>query len=329
MFRVALPLAIPAVAAILSTVSIALPAHAQSPSVADRFVQDMLQQKQLLPTDKVWLAPPSGERSARDVAVCDAVGAALAAQGIAVMWDVGMAESVTTGGFQQQLAALKDMGVTQLISFGHADDRGNLTVRLVEVPGGWLRSARNVNLDATGMASPPSTIAVGPTGIIFSDRLVTWNPRHGLGIQYSSLSGSGATYRNWLDNGWGYQVAGIPAISFSDNRTTGFVNLGLQGMAPILKTDRLRLYSLLGIGALYRPNDVRYIYDPGTGVSTDRTGDAWDIGLAPGIGLDFRIYDRFLLTGALGYTFSRQSFAADAPTYAYSPGISLGTIIEW
>ncbi len=304
----------------------ALPAHAQSASATDKAVQDLLDQKLLRPADRVWLALPAGDRAASDLAVADAFGKALTAKGVAVMGNVGMAPVPTTGGFQQQLDALRTMGVTKVLSFGQTDDLGNLTVRVSEIPGGWLTAVRSVNLGATGVTSPTGTVTLGPSGVIPAERVVPWNPRHGVGLQYSALSGSGAAYRHWSESGWGVQIAGIPALSFSDNRTSGFVNLGLQGMKAFLKTDRLRLYTLLGVGALYRPNETRYTSPT---ASAPLTGSAWDLGLAPGLGIDYRIQDRFILTGALGYTFSRQSFASEVPTYAYSPGITLGTMIEW
>lgn len=324
-----------AIAALLATPALVAPAHAQSTAGADRLVQELIAQQHLQGTDKVWLALPSGDRTTRDIAVCDAVSAALSARGIAVMWDVGLASSLTSGGYQEQIAALKAMGVNKLVSFGRVDDVGSLTLRVAEVPGGWIKAVRTVNLGPGGGPAAPAAVVVGgptplsgPTVVIPPDRLINWNPGHGLGLQYSSLAGSGATYRNWKGS-WGWQVAGIPALAFTDGQASGFVNMGLQGMYTLLKTDNLRLHTLLGMGALYRPSETRSVYNPTTGISPSRTGEAWDLGLAPGIGLDYRIFDRFLVTGALGYTFSRQSFIDEEATFAYSPGFTIGTVIEW
>lgn len=319
MLRVALPLAVTV------AVAVALPAPAQSLPSAERIVAELLKDQLLSPSDKVWIALPSDDRSEREIAACDALSMALSARGIAVAWDVGMASAPAGGGFQEQLAALKGMGATKLLSLGRSDDLGNLTLRIADLPGGWLRSIRTVTLDR----NVRDERLEGKASILPAERTATWSPRQGVGVQYSSLSGSGASYRRWSENGWGFQVAGIPALSFTDSRTTGFVNLGLQGMSPLLKTDRLRLYTLLGLGALYRPNEVRHTYDPETQLSTSYVGTAWDLGLAPGVGVDYRIHDRFLLTGALGYTFSRQSFGPATSSYGYSPGVTLGTLIEW
>jgi len=304
------------------------PAHAQSAAAADRLVQDLLASQDLQASDRIWIALPLGEPSARDMAIADTLSEALSARGIAVMGNLGIAPSPTDSyGFQTQLAALKAMGVTKVLGIGQSDDLGNLKLRVIEIPGGWLKRVKAVNLG--DVAAPDKTVIVGPGGAIPVERLVNWDPRHGVGLQYSSLSGSGASYRHWTPGGWGVQIAGIPALSFTKNRTEGFVNMGLQGMRSFLKTDRLRLYGLLGVGALYQPNVSRGRVDPGTNLFSTQTGDAWDLGLAPGIGVDYRVHDRILLSGALGYTFSRQSFAADAPTFTYSPGVTVGTVIEW
>jgi hypothetical protein len=320
-----------ALVATIATMAIAQPAHAQSLTAADHVVQDLLAQKALLATDKVWLAQDADEPSTRDIAIADTFSKALTARGLAVMGNVGMAQVPAEGGFQVQLDTLRAMGVTKLLSFGQRDDLGNLTVRIVEVPGGWLKHVSTVNLGSGAVAAAPGTVTIGPTGdrVIPSERLIPWNPRHGVGLQYSSLSGSGASYRHWTESGWGYQIAGIPALAYNQNQISGFVNLGLQAMRTVLKTDRLRLFTLLGIGALYQPNLKRSRYDDATQAFVSQTGEAWDVGIAPGLGVDYLIHDRFVLTGALGYTFSRQSFSAETPSYAYSPGLTLGTLIEW
>ena len=318
----------PVLALVASVAAIAPPAHAQSAAAADRLVQELLDTQDLKPSDRVWIALPLGEPSARDVAVADTLSEALYARGLTVMGNLNIAPSPTDSyGYQSQLAALKAMGVTKVLGIGQTDDLGNLKLRVIEIPGGWLKRVRTANLGDVAVEAP--AVVVGPNGVTTVERVVSWNPRHGVGVQYSSLSGSGATYRHWTQSGWGVQIAGIPALSFANNRTEGFVNLGLQGMHSFLKTDTLRLYSLLGIGALYRPNVSRSYFNSDSQSYVTVVGDAWDVGLAPGLGMDYRVFDRILLTGALGYTFSRQSFAAEAPTYGYSPGITLGTMIEW
>lgn len=318
----------PVLALTVAIAAVAPAAHAQSAAAADRLVQDMLASQDLQPSDRIWIALPLGEPTARDMAIADTLSEALSARGLTVMGNLGIAPSPTDSyGFQTQLAALKAMGVTKILGIGQTDDLGNLKLRVIEVPGGWLKRVKTVNLG--DVATPDKTVLVGPSGAIPVERLVSWDPRHGVGLQYSSLSGSGATYRHWTPGGWGVQIAGIPALSFNNNRTEGFVNMGMQGMRSFLKTDRMRLYGLLGVGALYRPNISRSRVDPDTTTYSTVTGDAWDLGLAPGLGMDYRVHDRILLTGALGYTFSRQSFSTDAPTFAYSPGITLGTMIEW
>ncbi|MNR78860.1 hypothetical protein D3C72_95600 [compost metagenome] len=318
----------PVLALVASVAAIAPPAHAQSAAAADRLVQELLETQDLKPSDRVWIALPLGEPSARDIAVADMLSEALYARGLTVMGNLSIAPSPTDSyGYQSQLAALKAMGVTKVLGLGQTADLANLKLRVIEIPGGWLKRVRTVDLGDAAMEAPAAVAE--PSGEATDERIASGTPRHGVGLQYSSLSGSGATYRHWTESGWGFQIAGIPALSFANNRTEGFVNLGLQGMHSFLKTDTLRLYTLLGIGALYRPNVMHSRFDPGSNSTVTQTGDAWDIGLAPGLGMDYRVFDRILLTGALGYTFSRQSFSAEAPTYAYSPGFTLGTMIEW
>lgn len=321
-----LSLAAGAAVVALAPLALAPAVQAQSLPATDRIVQELLTQGQLSTTDKVWLAPPSDERTANDLAVCDALAASLSARGIAVAWDVGLARSIAAGGYRDQLTALQAMGVTRVLSFGSADDLGQISLRVVQVPGGWLKSVRQVDLAEaeTPVASAREARLERLAPVPFN-----WNPQHGLGVQYSSLSGSGATYRRWLPSGWGVQIAGIPALSMTNNQAQGFVNLGLQGMAPLLKTDSLRLYTLLGVGALYQPKVTRYSYDYEKQQDNSRSAEAWDIGIAPGIGLDFRVHERILLTGALGYTFSRTTYGGDPARYGYSPGITLGSMVEW
>lgn len=295
-----------------------LAALAQPPAGTDQAIASLLEERLLLPSDRVWLALPPGEPTAQDLAVADAFLQALTARGMAVSGHLGLAQTPSTGGFLQQLDALRALGVTKILSFGRTDDVGTVTVRLADVPGGWLSTVRTVNLSAS---RPPASPGAG--SFLADAGLVSWNPKHGVGLQYSSLSGSGATYRHWFASGWGAQIAGIPAISVENLQTSGFVNLGVQGMRSILKTDRLRLYGLVGAGMLYRPNVTAYA-DP-----TPVTGNTWDLGLAPGLGLDYRVFDRVLLSGAMGYTFSRHAPVSGPPRYAYSPGFTLGAMIEW
>lgn len=320
----------------VSAIVLAAPARAESFSAADQFVTDLMQRKLILQSDKVWLATQTSNRSAQDLAACDAISGALAAQGVAVMWDVGLVSTPATGSFQDQLTALKNLGASKLMALGPIDDMGSMTVRIVEVPSGWLKGVRTARLSRIGAISGepiqsapevPAT-SIAPISVSLpSDNTFQWTPSHGVGLQYSLLSGSGVTYRRWHENGWGYQVSGIPALSFSSGKASGFINLGMQGMLVHLQTNRMRLYSMFGIGAYYRPSETRY-YTP-EGTYGERTGEAWDIGIAPGLGLDYRLYDRFVLTGALGYTFSRQKFHIDPETYGYSPGVSLGLMLEW
>lgn len=319
---------LPVLALVSMIAAIAPPAHAQSVQAADRLVQELLTAQDLQPSDKVWIALPLGEPSARDLAIGDALSEALTERRITVMGNLGFAPSPTDSyGYESQLKALKNMGVTKILGISQSDDLGNLKLRIVEVPGGGLKRVKTVNLGDLAPTQP--TVIVGPGGVVPAERVVSWNPRHGVGLQYSSLSGSGAAYRHWTESGWGFQIAGIPAVSFANNRTEGFVNFGLQGMRSVLKTDSLRVYTLVGIGALYRPNVTRSRFDPDSNSLVTQSADAWDAGLAPGVGVDYRVHDRILLSGALGYTFSRQSYSSEAPTYAYSPGFTLGTMIEW
>lgn len=132
-----------------------------------------------------------------------------------------------------------------------------------------------------------------------------------LGLQYSTLQGSGLCYRNWMGDGLGFSVAGIPYQSVDDTvtppKSSGFVNFGGQLMKAFYEGPASRLYGLAAVG-------TGIFYDAGRR----------DTNISLGVGADWAMSQKFLVTAAIGYSQATQ-FRDNGPTSnTFSPGYTFG-----
>ena len=128
-----------------------------------------------------------------------------------------------------------------------------------------------------------------------------------LGVQYSTISGSGLCYRGWGADGLGFSVAGIPYQTTDGEKATGFINFGGQVMKAIYEGPMTRLYGLAGAG---------------TGIFFD--SGRRDQNLTLGIGADWAMSQKFLFTAAIGYSQSSQFRDAGKNTSTFEPGYTFG-----
>lgn len=130
----------------------------------------------------------------------------------------------------------------------------------------------------------------------------------GVGIQMSWLSGSGLTYRRWLPEGWGLQVAAFPYF-------TGdyyFFNPGGQVMKEMFRNDNIRAYGLAGVGlATY---------------GSSYSGSGFQLGIPVGGGLDWFWGKNFAVTMGVGYTLA---FTSQSNMPSFTPGGTIGAMLEW
>ncbi len=295
---------------------VALPAAAQT---AAGWADSLIKKKLVAPGDRVWLQPVELKWSQADLQVMDDLTAALLARKVAVVRDLSFPGPRPED--REPLEHLKGLGVSKVLSYTRGVDDDSANFRVVEVPSGLV-----VAVEPISAKGEPDKATIAETPV----RPVNYG--RAMGLSVSNLSGSGITYRRWFENDWGYQVAGIPFVSVSNNEPSGFVNLGVQGMMPFFKGQRVRLYGLLGLGALYNrtqttaypPQNPDGTYPPGVPAVSER----WDLGVAPGVGVDYLFFNNLGVTAAVGYTFSRQSGTQGA-SWGLSPGGSFGVLVYW
>ncbi|MEB3188475.1 MAG: hypothetical protein VKP72_13685 [bacterium] len=135
--------------------------------------------------------------------------------------------------------------------------------------------------------------------------------QNNVGIQYSTLQGSGLCYRNWLGDGLGFSVAGIPYQTMDETQTppksSGFVNFGGQLMKAFYEGPGSRLYGLAAYG-------TGIFYDAGRR----------DQNISLGVGADWALGPKFLATAAIGYSQATQSRDNGPTTTSFSPGYTFG-----
>lgn len=141
-------------------------------------------------------------------------------------------------------------------------------------------------------------------------------PLQSLGVSVSWLTGSGLSYRRWFENGYGYQVAGVPLVT----TTNTFVNVGAQVMQVITKNEAFRIYGLTGFGVGYGASNGF-----GTGVPINHT----DIGVPLGVGFDWYVARNVACTLGVGYTLSTSFNGSQSAGYGFTPGFSFGSFLEW
>lgn len=306
-------------AALVAVPLLATPALAQT---AAGWADSLVEKQLVAPGDRVWLSPVEMQWSAADLQFLDDLTAALLERKVQVVRDLSF-PSTSQDDVRKPLAMLKELGVTKVLSYTRARDDESANFRILQVPSGLALAVETITVHAKAPDKP--TLASTPVRPV--------NYTRALGVAVSFLSGSGLTYRRWFDNDWGFQVSGVPWMTLQEGMLTGFTNLGAQAMMPIFKGDRIRLFGLLGFGALYTASrtttypDNDYTKPPVYGLST-RT----DLGLAPGIGLDYLFLNNFAVTAALGYTFSQSSESGvnnGAPRPGFSPGGTIGALVYW
>lgn len=293
----------------LLALSVAMPAQAQvaTASTAERFADALAKRKLVDPSDRLWLAPDPLRWDGAEVTFLDALTAALMARGFQVM----RAPAVVAAGHEAaRYPALKDLGVTKVLSYTLLRDDERATFRLMDARTGLVQVVEPV---ATTQAAPATPAEFAPRNYL-----------HALGAGGSNISGSGITYRRWFENGWGYQVAGLPVVTVDQSGWRTWINLGAQGMLSIYRTDRVRLFALAGLGAAHSSTPL---YDGSGAVSGAST--RLDLGVAPGIGADVFVFNNVALTASLGYTLSRTTLNTPTPQWGLNPGASFGALVYW
>lgn len=307
---------VPLLLAALVAPMVALPAAAQT---AAGWADSMIKKKLVAPGDRVWLQPLELKWSAADVQLMDDLTSALLARKVAVVRDLTFPGPAPED--REPLEHLKGLGVSKVLSYTRARDDESANFRVIEIPSGLVVAVETISAKGEPDKATIAETPVRPT-----------NYARALGLSASNLSGSGLTYRRWFENDWGVQVAGIPFVTVTNNLPSGFVNLGLQGMMPFFKGERVRLYGLLGVGAAYSLNRYStYVPGPGgaDGSMVTTTTDRWDLGIAPGIGLDYLFFNNLAVTTAVGYTVGRTSGSQQDPSWSLSPGGSIGVLVYW
>lgn len=173
-----------------------------------------------------------------------------------------------------------------------------------------------------GLKNSSGSLALGsePKGVFGSVPLS--GDRNGVGLSASWLAGSGITYRRWLDNGFGYQVAAIPFFQPNNGEAIGFVNFGVAAMGTLLRAESFRGFWILGYGTYLTRENV-------FGANGDRTVKALaDLGIAPGFGIDYLIGQNLALHAGLAYTVSfkiRPPERVAEAGWGFGPGGQIGT----
>ena len=154
-----------------------------------------------------------------------------------------------------------------------------------------------------------------------------------IGMGVSWISGSGIIYRHYDKSEFGYQVAGIPWVT---GQWTLF-NVGAQVMQRIMTRDQVSMHWLLGFGYAYMKNN--WLTD------WQQQSEHVDLGIAPGVGIDYSLGKNWWVTGALSYTFGAQwgldkSGNVSKPTngrgtplqdwfWNFTPGLGAGILYAW
>jgi len=150
--------------------------------------------------------------------------------------------------------------------------------------------------------APPAVVAEQPA----ADTLY---PPDAIGLGVSWVSGSGLVYRHWVDETWGFQLGGIPYVQ----GTFAFVNFGGQIMYRAIKRYPYQFSPLLGIGYAYNKNSWFV-----------QNGEKTDIGLAPGVQLEYALNRNLWAYAHIGYTMGAQITTGATPSADFRPGGGLG-----
>ena len=132
--------------------------------------------------------------------------------------------------------------------------------------------------------------------------------KNNLGVQFSTISGSGICYRSWLSDGFGFSVAGIPYQTTDGDKQSGFINFGGQVMKSFYEGPLSRLYALAGAG---------------TGIFFD--SNRQDTNFSAGLGVDYVMAPKVLLTAAIGYSQATQNRRNENKiSTSFEPGYTVG-----
>lgn len=107
---------------------------------------------------------------------------------------------------------------------------------------------------------------------------------HGIGLMLSNIAGSGLTYQQRFDNGWGYHISGIGW----GQGGSAFYNFGGAITKDIVEHDWGSVYGLAAVG---------YGVDLFAGLRGAGAGANIQSNFAPGVGLRYH-----MLTMELGYS---------------------------
>ncbi len=210
--------------------------------------------------------------------------------------------------------------------------RNRILCQVVELSTGAVLAGDFLISDTRPFSDQATAVMISTSAVTSSDSVsvpgstlaqAAWEPKdqHGIGVTVSWVAGSGVSYRHWWQNGFGFQVAAVPLISYQNDSLSGLMNVGVQGMGPIVLNRTFRLFWLLGYGAAF---DRGYFYN----LSYAGKPDAYrlDQGVAPGVGLDLMITPNFALHAGLAYTVS-YSGNSETGTLVLKPGFSPGGAI--
>ncbi len=141
----------------------------------------------------------------------------------------------------------------------------------------------------------------------------TFGYKNNLGAQFSTISGSGICYRSWLSDGFGFSVAGIPFQTTDGDKQSGFVNFGGQVMKSFYEGPMARLYALAGAG---------------TGIFFD--SNRQDTNVSAGLGADYVMAPKVLLTAAIGYSQATQNRRNENKvSTSFEPGYTFGVFFTF
>jgi len=145
---------------------------------------------------------------------------------------------------------------------------------------------------------PPAVVAEQPAA-------ETLYPPDAIGLAVSWVSGSGLMYRHFFDD-WGIQVCGVPYVTGN----VAFLNFGGQVMYRVIKRYPFQFSPLLGVG---------YAFNKNTFLSASEKAD---MGIAPGVQLDYAFNRNLWAFAHIGYTFGAQ--VTTSMTADFKPGGGLG-----
>lgn len=157
-------------------------------------------------------------------------------------------------------------------------------------------------LGATDSIPPP------PVPAIVAERTAADSPYplDAIGLTVSWVSGSGLMYRHFFDD-IGIQVSGVPYVTGD----VAFLNFGGQVMYRVIKRYPFQFSPMIGVGYAFNKNT--FLSGP----------EKADMGIAPGVQLDYAFNRNLWAFAHIGYTFGAQ--VTSSMTADFKPGGGIGT----